>query len=134
MIILANAESDHIMHIFTIYSVLLVLIGFLFVSYEFLEHPEGLLRLLIRIIVPSLVIIIFFSFLASWIPSSFLLGPFKLRDIIASFTLYGSLIAMFYGLFTHAYDVREKSPPQQQASNTPALSGNKIYCSIMIII
>src|SRR5580765_1196148 len=100
MIILANVQSDRMVHVFTIYSVLLVLIGFLFLSFEVLGRPEGVLRWLMRVIVPGLVIAIPCSFLASCIPSSSQLGPFNLRDIIASFTLYGSLIVMFYGLFT----------------------------------
>jgi WD40 repeat protein len=121
MIILANVQSDRMVHVFTIYSVLLVLIGFLFLSFDVLGRREGPLRWLIRVIVPGLVIGILCSFLANRTPSSSRLGPVNLREIMESFVLYGSLVAMLCGLFTHAYDIQEKSASHQQSSNTPSL-------------
>jgi hypothetical protein len=115
-------DIAHQVNLATISSIWLVLVGFLFISYEFLGRPAGFLRWLMRVIVSSLIIPVPCLLLAFFTPASYSLWSFNFREIVIRFAFYGGLVGGFYGLFTHSYDVRKQQPQQQQLFDIRSLN------------
>ena len=92
----------HALHGFTAASVLLAVLGSLYISYEVLGHKTFFKRF-IRIIGPGLTVALPCAFIGLFLgilqPSA-AIGPFYLKGLIGDFVIYGGIIGTFYGIFS----------------------------------